>query len=241
LPTIPTVSVVVPVAGDQEAAEQLLAQIPPDPRVEVILADGGGNPLLEAMTRARQDVRVVRSARGRARQMNSGAAVAHGEWLIFVHADSTLPNGWLDVFLREASRTEGAIASGGWFQFALDDPSWQARLIERGVRWRVRLFRLPYGDQGLFVRRHIFNTLGGYRELPLMEDVEFARRFIAAGPVIELPVALATSARRWRADGWFRRSLLNMGLVLLYFAGVNPQRLARWYGGGRPAAPSRSS
>jgi rSAM/selenodomain-associated transferase 2 len=241
LPTIPIVSLVVPVADDQAAAERLLPQIRPDPRVEVILADGGGNPRLATIVRSREDVRLVHSPRGRARQMNAGAAAAHGDWLIFVHADSTLPTGWLDIFIDATTVSEAAGICGGWFRFALDDPAWQARVVESGVRWRVRRFRLPYGDQGLFVRRHIFNALGGYRELPLMEDVEFVRRLVAAGAVVELPVAIVTSARRWRADGWLRRSLLNITLVLLYFAGVNPERLARWYGGRRGSAHSQSS
>ena len=114
------------------------------------------------------------------------------------------------------------------FQFALDDRAWQARLIERGVALRVRLFRLPYGDQGLFVRRRTFAALGGYREIALMEDVEFVRRLVTAGRVVELPHALVTSARRWRRDGWFRRSARNLTLLSLYFCGVPPRVLARW-------------
>lgn len=239
---MPMISVVVPVAEDEAAAERLLAQLRPDERLEIILADGGGNPGLAAMAGRRPDVRIVRSPRGRGRQMNAGAAAARGEWLLFLHADSTLPDRWLDVFLRVTSGGRGGRPpSGGWFQFALDDPSWQARLVERGVRWRVRWLGLPYGDQGLFAARHTFDTLGGYRELPLMEDVDFVRRLAASGPVVEVPLALTTSARRWRADGWFRRSARNLALVSLYLAGVSPFRLARWYARGAGAAPSQSS
>jgi GT2 family glycosyltransferase len=118
---------------------------------------------------------------------------------------------------------------GGWFRFALDDPAWQARLIERGVALRVRLLRLPYGDQGLFVRRDVFMTLGGFREWPLLEDVEFVRRLVRAGPTHEVRLPLITSARRWRQDGWFRRSARNLAIISCYFAGMAPARLARWY------------
>jgi rSAM/selenodomain-associated transferase 2 len=222
---VPLISLIVPVLADTAAAEQLLAQMSPDPRIEVILADGGGNALFESHVNSRRDdVRTIRSSRGRAVQMNAGAAVARGDWLLFLHADSTLPEQWLDTFEQ---LTAGA--RGGWFQFALDDPSWQARLIERGVRWRVRLFRLPYGDQGLFVTRAVFDALGGYREMPLMEDVDFVRRLVRSGSVLELPLALKTSARRWHRDGWIRRSARNVVLVTLYFAGVRPERLTRWY------------
>ena len=219
-------TIVVPVLNDSSAAARLLAGIPEDPRVEVILADGGHDVHLDGLGARRTDVRVIRGDAGRAAQMNAGAAAARGEWLAFVHADSLLPARWLDMFEQGI-----AGARGGWFQFALDDPSWQARAIERGVRWRVRLLRLPYGDQGIFVRRDVFAALGGYRALPIMEDVDFVRRLVASGPVVELPMAIRTSARRWRRDGWLARSVRNLALITLYFAGVNPARIARFYGG----------
>jgi GT2 family glycosyltransferase len=156
--------------------------------------------------------------------MNAGAAAAAGAWLLFLHADSTLPAAWVEAI---ASVAPGV--GGGWFRFALDDAAWQARWLERAVAWRVRLMRLPYGDQGYFVRRERFAALGGFDEVPLMEDVAFVRRLVKAGPVAELPLPLVTSARRWRADGWLRRSARNAALVSLYFAGVPPARLARWY------------
>jgi rSAM/selenodomain-associated transferase 2 len=163
---------------------------------------------------------------GRGAQMNSGAARATGEWLLFLHADCRLPEGWLEAFARTAR--EPAVI-GGWFRFALDAPHWQARLIERLVAVRVRVLKLPYGDQGIFVRRDVFTRLGGYREWPLMEDVDFVRRMIAAGRAVELPLPLVTSARRWQRDGWLRRSSRNLMLVSLYFGGISPARLARWY------------
>ena len=220
------VSVIVPVLADTAAAESLLAQIPPDPRLEVIVVDGGDDRRLDDLMRGRDDVRVVRSRSGRAAQMNAGANVARGGWLLFLHADSTLPPRWLDTFEQVTSRMPGG---GGWFQFALAHPSWRARVIEFAVRWRIRLFRLAYGDQGLFTTRAVFDALGGFRDLPLMEDVDFVRRLSARERVIELPLPLKTSARRWERDGWFRRSLGNAALVGLYFVGVSPARLARWY------------
>ena len=219
----PYVSVIIPVLADADEVERLVDQIPPASLVEVIVVDGGADPRLDHLGR-RTHVQLIRAPRGRGRQMNAGAAAASGEWLLFLHADSRLPPGW-----REHLRRAPFDASGGWFRFALDDPAWQARVIERGVRWRVRLFRLPYGDQGLFVRRQVFTALGGFRELPLLEDVDFVRRLVRAGGVFELPLPLLTSARWWRRDGWFRRSARNVAIISCYFAGVSPARLARWY------------
>jgi rSAM/selenodomain-associated transferase 2 len=218
------VSVVVPVLADLVAAKRLLARFPPDPRVEVIVVDGGEEHALERLVSSSPGSRLIRSPPGRAIQMNAGAAVARGEWLLFLHADSTLPEHWIELFAHVTGD-----ARGGWFRFALDDPAWQARVIERGVALRVRLLRLPYGDQGLFVRRAQFVALAGYKELPLMEDVEFVRRLVAAGRVVELPAPLRTSARRWRQEGWFRRSARNLLVLALYAAGVAPERLARIY------------
>jgi rSAM/selenodomain-associated transferase 2 len=219
----PYVSVIIPVLADAAEVERLVDEIPPQPSVEVIVVDGGPDPGLDRLE-GRAHLRLMRSTRGRARQMNAGAAMAAGEWLLFLHADSRLPPGW-----TEHLRLAPGNAHGGWFRFALDDPAWQARVIERGVHWRVRLLRLPYGDQGLFVRRHVFAALGGFRELPLLEDVEFVRRLVRRGGAFELPLPLLTSSRRWRRDGWFRRSARNLAIISCYFAGVDPARLARWY------------
>ena len=225
----PLVSVVVPVLDDAPALDRLLRCTPPHPLVEILVVDGGFDNGLEALTSGRGDVRLLRSSPGREPQMNAGAAAAGGDWLLFLHADSTLPAGWVEAVAGVAP----AVA-GGWFRFALDDDAWQARLLERVVAWRVRLLLLPYGDQGYFVRRDRFAALGGFDDVPLMEDVAFVRRLVRSGAVAELPLPLVTSSRRWRADGWLRRSSRNLLLVSLYFAGVSPDRLAGWYGRKKP-------
>ncbi len=203
------VSAIVPVYRDSAALEALRASLPRDPRLELIVAEPP--PL------------------GRGAQMNAGARRASGDWLLFLHADSRLPDGWLDVF---AASTRHPDVRGGWFRFGLDAAAWQARVIERLVRLRVRLFRLPYGDQGIFVRRDVFTSLNGYCEWPLMEDVNFVRRLVRSGPVVELPIVLATSARRWEHDGWFRRSARNLSILTLYSLGIPPHTLARLYSTG---------
>jgi rSAM/selenodomain-associated transferase 2 len=221
-------SIIVPVRRpDAQALSALLEQLRPHPMVELVVSVAGDVDNAFMVLRAsRPDVKWVTASAGRGPQLNAGAAVATGTWLWFVHADSRLPPEWLQEF--------GAIDAdpdcvGGSFAFGLDSRAWQARLWEIGVTWRVRLFNLPYGDQGIFVRRQVFDRLKGFAPIPLMEDVEFVGRLKHTGRLRHLKAQLTTSARRWERDGWVRRSARNLSLLTLYYCGVPPAHLARLY------------
>ena len=219
-------SIVIPVLNDAEPLRRLLPTIRPDPQVDIVVVNGGApDDRLTAICH-RPDVRLLTSAPGRGRQMNAGASAAEGRWIVFLHADTRLPTQWSDEVRR--ARADPTVV-GGSFRFRLDSAAWQARLIERAVDRRVRWLDLAYGDQALFVRRDVFDAMGGYREWPLMEDVDFVRRLRQAGKLYHSPQAVLTSARRWERDGWWRRSAKNVMLQTLFFAGVAPQRLANWY------------
>ena len=235
----PLVSIIIPVRNDTPALARLLGQLPAGhPAIEVIVAAGGAEDgAFQQLRRARGDVVWVESRPGRAMQLNAGAAHATGEWLWFVHADSRLPQAWLDAF---HALTTDPLIIGGSFAFRLDSTAWQARLIERAVATRVRLFGLPYGDQGIFVRRSVFASMGAFQLLPLMEDVEFVQRLRRAGPVRHLTLEITTSARRWQRDGWWRRSALNLWLLTQYLVGVSPERLARRYYSEKPYAHQKT-
>lgn len=223
------VSVVVPVRGDSGPLGVLLAQLPARAGVQVVVASTGEIDAAHARLRAaRPDVRWVDAPPGRGVQLNAGAAVAQGAWLWFVHADSQLPGAWWEAFVR----LDASTAVGGSFAFRLDSTGWQARWLERAVAWRVRLFNLPYGDQGIFVRRSVFSALEGFHLMPLMEDVEFVRRLKRQGRLEHLSLALVTSARRWEHRGWLRQSAANLVTLGLYGLGVSPERLARRYDRG---------
>jgi rSAM/selenodomain-associated transferase 2 len=220
------VSIVIPARADEERLPQLLRQLSPHRDIEVIVAFGG--PLDEDARRlrqARRDVVWVEVEEGRGPQLNAGAAAARGTWLWFLHADSRLPDGWLDAF-RTLDSTP---VIGGNFRFRLESGAWQARVIERAVALRVRWFGLPYGDQGIFVRRTVFHEIGGYAAISLMEDVEFIRRLKHRGRVRHLSLEIATSARRWEREGWWRRSALNLTFLALYQLGASPGWLAKRY------------
>ncbi len=225
------VTVVVPTRGDATPLARLAGDLAPSPGVEYIVSRTGPGDAAEATLRgARPDLVWVDGPPGRGVQLNAGAAAATGRWLWFVHADSRLPADWLDAF-RSLDLAQPAPV-GGSFAFRLDSPAWQARVIERGVAWRVRWFGLPYGDQGLFVRRDVFTAMRGFAPWPLMEDVEFVRRLTRQGRVVHLSQQVTTSARRWERDGWWRRSSANLLTLSGYFLGIRPERLARRYDRG---------
>jgi rSAM/selenodomain-associated transferase 2 len=239
----PLVTVVIPVLNDTAALASLLSALPTstaEPALELIVVDGNpaGDPTMDALRERYADVAWIESAPGRGLQMNEGARRASGRWLVFLHADTRLGVGWIDVIRRLDEQTQ---IVGGSFRFALDSPALWARWIEWGVWIRVRLFDFAYGDQALFVRRTIFEELGGYQELPLMEDVDFIRRLRGRGRLEHAVVPALTSARRWEQDGWVRRTIENLLLVALFLAGQPPERLARRYHRRKPLAAMRES
>lgn len=224
---VPFVSVIIPVLDDTKCLDLALASVGHHATVEIIVVNGGEHtPAIEVLQRAAPWVRWVTSLPGRGRQMNVGASGATGTWLQFLHADTRLPAGWLEELQRISAA--GSVI-GGSFRFQLDSSSRWARVIERGVAARVLWFQLPYGDQALFARRDVFVALGGYRELPVMEDVDLVRRLRRAGRLHHSSLPAMTSARRWETDGWVRRSSENLLLVLLFFLGVSPEWLAQRY------------
>jgi rSAM/selenodomain-associated transferase 2 len=236
----PLVSIIIPVLRDAAPLAALLAQLEPDDRFEVIVASGDADPALDPIRRSRRSVVWTPGPPGRGRQMNAGAARATGRWLLFLHADARLGEGWLDEIARVDGddRDTAAGVVGGCFRLEIDSPRWQARLIERGVRWRVRWLGLAYGDQGLFVRRDLFETLGGYRPMPVMEDADLVRRLRRQGPLRRSAVGITVSARRWERDGWTRRTVSNLRILALYLAGRSPDRLAASYPAWREPAPA---
>jgi len=189
---------------------------------ELVVVDGGSRDYTVEVA-ARRGAKLLCAATGRGHQLSAGAEAAEGDWLLFLHADTVLQEGWRE---RAVAHIAASPDMAACFRFRLHSAAWQARLIERGVAARVRMLRLPYGDQGLLISRKQYGKVGGYKLLPLFEDVDLVRRL---GRIRVLDADALTSPERWQRDGWFRRSAGNLGLMALYRLGVQPERIARLY------------
>ena len=220
-----TLSIIIPALNEAAALRLLLpALLSQRESVEVIVADGGSDDEIDSIVRG-FGATLIHAERGRARQMNAGAACANGEILLFLHADSQLPD---DAF----QLVEEAIANGklwGRFNLRLSGKQWLLRVVERMINWRSCLSGIATGDQAIFLRRDTFESLGGYAEILLMEDVELSKRLkrLAAPCCIHQP--LVTSSRRWEHYGILRTIFLMWQMRLAYFLGASPESLAQRY------------
>lgn len=220
---------IIPTLNAAATLPTCLAAIAPDMPVgtEIIVVDGGSD---DASVRLAEEggAQLIREQRGRGRQLAAGAAAAVGEWLLFLHADTVLENGWraaVDNFIADpVSRMRAAT-----FRFALDDRTAAARRLERLVAWRTDRLGLPYGDQGLLIARSFYEGIGGFAPMPLMEDVDIVRR-IGRTRLAQLDATARTSASRFRRDGYLRRPARNLFCLALYFLGVPPRLIASLYG-----------
>ena len=195
------------------------------PDSEVIVVDGGSCDGSVAVARPHCDA-LIASPCGRARQMNAGAAAAHGDALVFVHADTIVPASFADDI--ETALSDPAIV-GGRFDVALDSAALPYRIIGGLINLRSRISRTGTGDQAIFVRRAVFEELGGFPDIELCEDLDFARRLKRAGRIACLRSRVVTSARRWNRDGLIRTVLRMWSIRAMYLLGVSPARLKRMY------------
>lgn len=220
------ISVIIPVLNDTESLDFLLWQLREiSPDIEIVVSDGGKSAEAREVCGIHEAL-WVDSPRGRAIQMNMAAARSRGSILWFLHADTIIHPSSLDG-IRSTLEDPGTV--GGAFRFRLHQRHWYASLLDLGVNLRSNLLKLPYGDQGFFVRRSVFESLGGYREIPFMEDVEFIRRLPRYGEVRILRLPIGVSSRRWEREGFFYATIRNWLVTLAYLRGVPPERLVKYY------------
>ncbi|MBN1548746.1 MAG: TIGR04283 family arsenosugar biosynthesis glycosyltransferase [Syntrophaceae bacterium] len=223
------ISIIIPVYREENGINETISRVralPEGKVIEIIVVDGHAEGTTLSVL---DDAAVVRvsSPKGRGRQMNAGAEKASGAILLFLHADTNLPPGGLG---RIVSVMQAPDCVGGAFALRIDSRKIFFRFIEWLANLRARLTRVPYGDQAIFVRRDYFQAIGGYRDIPILEDVDLMRRIRRqCGRIVLISESVLTSPRRWEKKGLFRTTLRNRLIMGLYLLGAKPERLARLY------------
>ncbi|WP_416674782.1 TIGR04283 family arsenosugar biosynthesis glycosyltransferase [Egbenema bharatensis] len=226
----PVLSVIIPVLNEANTIQTVLRNlrlnaVGQSESIEVIVVDGGSQddtiPLAQA-----SGATVISGETGRANQMNAGAAIATGRVLLFLHADTYLPPGFVSLIQQTLNQPQ---VVAGAFELRIDGSEPGLRWVERGVNWRSKHCQLPYGDQAIFLTANTFHQLGEFPILPIMEDFIFIRRLQKLGKIAIVPAPVTTSARRWQKLGILQTTLINQLAIVAYFSGISPERIARWY------------
>lgn len=221
----PWLSIIIPTLNEAQTLPSVLKPILHMRHLEVIVVDGGSNDGTVDVAQ-RLNARVVISPPGRSRQMNQGAKVANGSVLLFLHADTQLPDNFIKHICPTLSQP-GIVA--GAFRLQINSPDWKLRLVEWGVTMRSRWWQMPYGDQALFLEKAVFEAVGSFPDMPIMEDFELVRQLKRRGQIAIAPVAVYTSDRRWQQLGICRTTFVNQVMIAGYFLGIPLATLAGWY------------
>jgi len=221
------ISVIIPTLNESMNISSCIEAIQSETAdLEIIVADGGSLDSTKDIAAGYQGVIIIDSEKGRGLQMNKAASASSGDILLFLHADTVIEQGWSHNIL---STFENPSVIGGAFTFAVNNKAWKYRLVEAWVKMRCALFQLPYGDQAIFIRKTFFEMLKGYRDIPIMEDVDLIDRMRKVGKIRILHRKAFTSERRWAIKGLIKTAAVNQILMILYKLGVSPERLSEFY------------
>lgn len=221
-----SITVVIPTLNEEKRIGEAIRHLERSGVREVIVVDGGSCDRTVCIAES-MGARVFRESPNRGRQQDLGAARANGDTLLFLHADTSLPQGFANQV--KATLNEPGVSAGA-FRFRLDASGWRFRLAEMVVSLRCLALHLPYGDQAIFVRRDVFHQIGGFGGLPVMEDFDLVRRLQRVGRVRLAPGIAVTSARRWLEQGFWRLTWAHQICILGYFLRLPAERMARLRG-----------
>lgn len=221
------ISVIIPALNEADNISETLSSIGRGSNTEVIVVDGGSHDDTVSIAKT-LGARVINGLPSRSRQMNQGADAASGDVLLFLHADTRLPENF-DRHILGVIKLPGVVA--GAFSLHIDSPVPALRFIEGMANWRSRYLRMPYGDQAIFMLSVTFRELGGFPDIPIMEDFELIQRLRKKGNIVTLPEPVQTSARRWLNCGVLKTTLINQLIIVSYFMGISPVAIARLYSG----------
>lgn len=219
------ISVIIPVLNEAKTIKNVLLNLQNYSELEVIVVDGGSEDETVAIAES-FGYKVLTSPRGRSIQMNAGAAIATGSILLFLHGDTILPANF-PVMIITTIEKPGIV--GGAFELAIDAKIRGIRFVEKMVNWRSHFFSLPYGDQAIFIKSEIFNQIGGFTIQPIMEDFVFIQQLKKVGRISIIPTPVITSGRRWQQLGVLKTTLINQLMILGYYLGISPEKLAAFY------------
>ncbi len=226
-----TISIIIPVHNETHIISRTIShlfKLQSNEDFEIIVVDGSlYRNTIDCIQEPR--IRKIASKKGRGAQMNNGALLARGNILLFLHADTLIPQ---DALQRIQHVCRDAEVVAGAFALGVESNKKIYRIVEKAVALRTRFTKVPYGDQAIFVKGNFFREIGGYRDIPIMEDVELMKRIKTGGQKIALiPQMVQTSPRRWETEGFFYCTLRNWILITLYCLGVSPTKLANYYKG----------
>jgi rSAM/selenodomain-associated transferase 2 len=226
---LPLISIVIPTLNESANLATTIAKLRANAGgfddYEILVVDGGSGDDTVAIAQA-QNATVIPTQPGRGQQLNAGAALAQGEILLFLHADTQLPKDW-PAWVTQTLAQPSVVA--GAFELAIAAPQLTLRWVEWGVNWRSRWGQMPYGDQGIFLTRQQFQAVGGFPDISIMEDFGLIKRLQKLGRIAIAPVSVTTSGRRWEQLGVVKTTLLNQVMILGFYCGVSPDRLRQWY------------
>ena len=221
-----TISIIIPVLNEAEIIQETIKRLQVNSDVEIIVVDGGSKDKTVEIVKQSNIKLVISKQAGRSNQMNYGAAIAKGDILLFLHADTQLPPNYPQLIKQTLSQPN---VIAGAFELAIDSPQKSLRVIETLVNWRSRFLSLPYGDQALFLKQKTFSKVGGFPNLPIMEDFELIEKLKHQGKIALVAAKVITSPRRWQKLGVFKTTAINQLIILGYYLGIPPIKLQQFY------------